>query len=246
MDFEITKREILFSIVIVCIMLLFGFIIAGNINDSVMDKNQEYNTALQIDNDADLFKYGMKTNIGNAFVYGDLKAVDTVTYPEIEGKYSYVEKVKERYTMHTRTVTYTDSKGRTQTKIETYWSWDKVGSESKHSKKITFLGVEFDYGIIDFPGASHIDTIKESSNIRYKYYGAPTKSIGTLYAKLDNNTISDVCFRHNQKIEETLDSFTSGWELILFWIVWVVLIVGSVIGFYYIDNRWLEDKKQYY
>lgn len=240
MDFKITKREVLVSIAIICVMLLFGFIIAGNINDNIMDKNQEYNTALQIDNDSDLFKYGMKTNIGNAFVYGDLKTVDTVTYPEIEGQYSYVEKIKERYTMHTRTVT-TVVNGKTQTRVETYWSWDKVDSESKHCKKITFLGVEFDYGMIDFPGASHVDTIKESSNIRYKYYGAPTKSIGTLYAQLDNNTINNVRFSHNQSIEETLDIFTSGWELVLFWIVWAILIIGSVIGFYYIDNRWLED-----
>jgi hypothetical protein len=205
-----------------------------------MAKNQEYNTALQIDNDPELFKYGMKTNIGNAFVYGDLKAVDTVTYPEIKGQYSYVEKVKEKYTMHTRTVT-TVVNGKTKTRTETYWTWDRVSSESKHCKKITFLGVEFDYGMIDFPGASHIDTIKESSKIRYKYYGAPTNSIGTLYAKLDNNTINDVRFRHDQNIEETLDIFTSGWELVLFWVAWVILIIGLVIGFYYIDNRWLED-----
>lgn len=49
----------------------------------------------------------MRTNAGNAFVYGDLKAVDTVTYPEIGGEYIYIEKVKERYTMHTRQVAHT-------------------------------------------------------------------------------------------------------------------------------------------
>lgn len=41
-----------------------------------------------------MFQYGMDTNVGNAFVYGDLKAVDTVTYPEIGGEYMYVEKLK--------------------------------------------------------------------------------------------------------------------------------------------------------
>ena len=30
----------------------------------------------------------MKTNIGNAFVYGELKAIDTVSYDEIEGDFS--------------------------------------------------------------------------------------------------------------------------------------------------------------
>ena len=60
-------------------MLIFGVIIHGNINESLMLKYQEYDTALQIDNDSELFAYGMRTNVGNAFVYGDLKAIDTVT-----------------------------------------------------------------------------------------------------------------------------------------------------------------------
>jgi hypothetical protein len=117
---------------------------------------QKYNAALQIDNDSDLFIYGMKTNVGNAFVYGDLKAVDYVTYPEIGGQYSYVEKVKERYTRHTRTVTKTktvNGKQQTYTETEEYWTWDVVDRESKSSTKITFLDVEFDYGTINFPSS---------------------------------------------------------------------------------------------
>ena len=96
-DMTITKREVLVSIVIVCVMILFGVIIADGINDTVMERQQEFNTAVKIDNDKDLFEYGMKTNVGNAFVYGELKAVDTVTFDEIGGEYSYVEKIKEKY-----------------------------------------------------------------------------------------------------------------------------------------------------
>ena len=59
----------------------------------------------------------MRTDIGNAFVYGELKAVDTVSYDEIEGDFSYIKKVKEKYTKHTRIVTKTrtNSKGETET-----------------------------------------------------------------------------------------------------------------------------------
>ena len=103
----ITKRETIVSVAIVALMLVFGFMIHGAINDSLMLKYQKYNTALQITEDADMFEYAMKTNIGNSFVYGNLVCVDSVTYPEIGGEYSYVEKVKERYTKHTRVVTYT-------------------------------------------------------------------------------------------------------------------------------------------
>ena len=238
----ITKREILVSIAIICIMLLFGVLISAAISNSLMDKYQEYNTALQIESDKDLFEYGMRTNIGNAFVYGDLKAVDTVTYPEIGGAYSYVEKVKEKYTRHTRTVTTTVN-GKTQTRVETYWTWDRVDSWDKHSEKITFLDVEFDYGIIPFPTDSYITTIKESSHIRYKYYGTPTECEGTLYAKLGDDTIENVHFYHNTTIEETIDLLESNWQLVLFWIVWILLTGGLVVGFYYIENEWLEDEE---
>lgn len=243
MNIKITKREVLFSIVIICVMLLFGILISDKINDSLMDKYQEYNTALKIESDSDLFQYGMKTNVGNAFVYGDLKTVDTVTYPEISGEYSYVEKVKERYTRHTRTVTKTrtvNGKSQTYTTTEVYWTWDEIDSWEQHSQKITFLGVEFDYGTIKFPSSSHIDTIKESSTIRYVYYGAPAKATGTLYAQLNNNTINNTIFYNDQTVDETIDALESNFELILFWVIWIVLICGCVVGFYYIDNKWLE------
>ena len=92
-DFTITKREILASISIIAIMLLIGFLISGKIQESQLDKNEKYNKALKIE-DSEMFVYGMRTNIGNAFIYGELKAVDTVTYPEIGGEYMYVKKLK--------------------------------------------------------------------------------------------------------------------------------------------------------
>ena len=114
-NFEITKREILVSVSIVAIMLLIGVLIAGKISDYQLDKNEKYNKAIKIESQ-ELFEYGMRTNAGNAFVYGDLKAVDTVTYPEIGGEYIYIEKVKERYTMHTRQVAHTTTmNGKTHT-----------------------------------------------------------------------------------------------------------------------------------
>lgn len=87
---EITKREIIEGIVIIAIMLTIGFIISGKISDRQNDKNAEYQKAVQID-DTELFQYGMATNAGNAFVYGYLTAVDTITYEEIGGEYIYQE-----------------------------------------------------------------------------------------------------------------------------------------------------------
>lgn len=242
-DIQITKREVLVSVIIIAIMLLLGIVIHGSINDKLMLEHQKYNTALQIENDPDLFAYGMKTNIGNAFVYGDLKAVDTVTYPEIGGEYIYVEKVKEKYTRHTRTVTTTVN-GKTQTRIETYWTWDRVGSEDKKCKEISFCGVVFDSNKINLPSSSYIKTIKESSHVRYKYYGTKTEFTGTIFAELKDNTIPDnTGFYNNNTIEDVMKTFKSNWQLVVFWIFWVLLTGGCVVGFYYIDNNWLEDEE---
>lgn len=90
-DFEITKREILASISIIAMMLLIGFVISGRISNYILDRNEKYNKAIKIES-SDLFEYGMRTNVGYAFVYGDLKAVDTVSYPEIDGEYMYIKK----------------------------------------------------------------------------------------------------------------------------------------------------------
>lgn len=241
---EITKREIIASIAIVAIMFVIGFFISDKITDYENDKNAEYQKAIHIE-DSELFQYGMDTSTGNAFVYGDLEAVDTVTYPEIGGEYIYVEKVEEHYNMHTRQVAHTRTvNGKTQTyyTTEIYYSWDYAGSEEQRAKEIKFCGIVLPSNKIDLPNTYHIDTIKESSHVRYKYYGVATKHTGTLYTKLSDGTISDNSkFFEDYTIDEALDSCTSGIANIIFWIVWVILIGGCVAGFYYLDNWWLED-----
>lgn len=235
---EITKREIIVSISIVVVMLVIGLLISGKISENQADQNEIYNKAIKIKS-ADMFEYGMRTNVGNAFVYGDLKAVDTVTFPEIGGKYMRVEKVKEKYTMHTRVVTSTVN-GRTVTRTETYWTWDFAGKEVLESKKVSFLGVEFNSNRIDIPGAGYIKTIKESSHVRYKYYGTEIKHTGTIFTELKNNTITKGSNFYKRDINETIELLETGiGGLILFWVGWIVLIVLVVGAFYYIDNRWL-------
>ena len=233
---EITKREVILSIAIVAIMLILGFFISDNIAARQDEKNAEFQKAIQID-DTELFKYGIKTNVGNAFVYGKLSAVDTVTYKEIGGEYLYIEKVEEHYNRHTRT--YTDSDGHTRTKV--YYSWDYHDSWSKHSKKIKFCNVEFDYNKINTPSDYYIDTIYQSPRVRYEYYGVDKEHKGTIYTTLKDKTISDNSkFYVDTNIEEALERSTSGAGVVIFWMLWLVLTIAAVGGFYYIDNRWLE------
>lgn len=238
-EFEITRREVIASISIIAIMLLIGVLISSKISDWQINQNDKYNKAVKIES-TDLFQYGMETNIGNAFVYGKLKAVDTVTYPEIGGKYIYVKKVKEKYTMHTRRVSHGSGKHKYCT-TETYWTWDYVGKESKKAKKINFCGIDFKSNKIVLPDDEYIDTVKESSRIRYKYYGVGTKYKGTIFTLLKDKTISDKSvFYNNRDISETVEHLESDMPLILFRIGWILLTGLAVFGFYYLDNDWLE------
>ena len=244
-DLEITCREIIASISIVAIMLFVGVLIFGRMSEWQSEQNEIYNKAVKIES-KDLFQYGMNTNVGNAFVYGVLKAVDTVTYPEIQGQYMYLQKVKEKYTMHTRTVTKTrivNGKSQTYTTTETYWTWDRVGSEELWCEEIMFCGILFGSNKINFPPESHIGTIRESANIRYKYYGVGTEHTGTIFTELKNKTISDNSdFYNGKNIEETMEVLEMSDTVLKigFWICWIGLTTACVIGFYYLDNEWLE------
>lgn len=242
-DFEITKREVLVSISIIAILLMIGVWISGGITEARLDADEMYNKAVKIDT-VDLFEYGMRTNVGNAFVYGDLKAVDTVTFPEIGGEYMYVKKITERYTRHTRTVTKTktvNGETKTYTETEVYWTWDEIDRETHKCDEIAFLGVTFDSNKIDIPAESYIGRIKESSKIRYEYYGTGTEHVGTIFTDLRDGTITDgTNFYKDKTIDETVERLKAVDWTVGFWIMWIFVIGGCVYGFFYIDNRWLE------
>ena len=186
----------------------------------------------------------MRTNIGNAFVAGTLKAVDPISLPEIGGEYSYIRKVKEEYTMHEMVVTDYDEDGEViGNHIETYYTWDEVGHEDHACSKITFLDNEFDYGTIPFPAREYLTTIKESNKVRYLYYVCETEYSGTIYAKLADETISDAKFIDEKGVNEAFEYMCSSSIVItiVFWILWVIMIGAAVYGFCYLDNRWIED-----
>lgn len=252
-EFTITVREILASISIIAVMLLIGVLISGKISEHQINQNKIYNQAVKIENNSELFQYGMDTNIGNAFVYGDLKAVDTVSFPEIEGEYLYVEKVEQWYERHEEYVTKKDSNGKEYKELEVWYEWETKDRESQHSKELAFCNIVFPYDKINTNSLNQnlIDIIKadrtfswysgEFVKVRYKYYGIDTKFTGTIFTDLRDKTISEnTKFYNNMTIQETVDHLESSGAIIIFWIVWIILTGICVFGFYYIDNTWLE------
>lgn len=246
-DIEITSREIIVSIAIIAAFLIGGFLISGRIQDRIDDANMKYNTAVKIDcsDSNELFVYGMRTNIGNTFVYGKLIAVDPVSYPDIDGEYMEVKKTKEKYTRHTRQVAHTRTvNGRRQTyyTTEVYYSWDYAGSESKKCAKVRFCDVEFSSDRIDLPPLEHIDT-QTFGNIRYVYEGSKTEYLGTLFSNLREDTISEGSdFLANMTIDKAVEHYkqTGAIKQAVFWFVWIIICGACLCGFYSLENRWLE------
>jgi len=234
---EITKREIIASISIMSIMFVIGIFMAGLFNQKQMDQLEIYNTSVKIES-SDLFRYSLDTNIGHAFVYGNLEAVDTVTYPEIGNKYMYIKKVKERYTMHTRRV----KRGKHYF-TEHYWTWDNVGSESLNSSKIKFSNTTFDFKKIKIPSAKYLTTIHETTHVRYKYYVCETKYTGTIFTKIDKHTIeNNTSFYNKLNIAEAIEHTSKMCKIgvFIFWTIWIIITFAMVFSFYYFENKWLE------
>lgn len=240
---EIKKREIIASVVIVALMLIIGFAISEKIRQHLLEEYQVYDTAAKVD-DKELFEYGMKTNVGYAFVYGKLKTLDPVSYPEVSGKYSYIEKEEQEYRKHYKYVEeeYKDSnrKKHTRKKKKEYWTWDTMNTESKTATKISFLNVEFAYEKIPFPSSHEIETVDSGYHKRNVYYATEPDFQGTLFTSLKKNTINNTKFYPNQTISETIEDLERGTEIIIFWILWILLIIVLVIAFYYLENKWLD------
>lgn len=238
---EITNRELIASVIILAIMFIIGLFIGDFINNDHLDSVAKYNKALKI-KDEDTFKYAMKTNIGNAFIEGDFITLDPVSEDRIDGEYTHITVEKEEYTKHKREVTYKDSKGKTKTKTEIYYTWDYVSTKRYTATKISFLNVTFDLGKFSIPSKEYLTTKYQGSDIRYKYYVVPKTFHGTIFSYLSDNTIQGNSLTiYPSSIESTLDFLTSNTLIYFFWIIWTVLSLFVAYYFCVQENDWLNS-----
>ncbi len=248
---EITKREIIASIAIIAVSMTIGSVLYGKITDLQNDMNAEYRKAVHI-TDPELFRYGMETNVGDAFVYGELQAVDTVAFEGVDGGYLYIKRVEEWYERHEREIEVEDDDGDKHKEVKVHYEWDTKDVETRHAEAIRFCEVDFPYGKIRLPSARYIDTIygdkeysirsREYVRTRAVYYGVEPGHAGTLYARLSDGTIPDgSSFFDGYTIDQALRACTSDTGGVAFWVGWIALTGLSVYEFCYLDNRWLED-----
>lgn len=243
---EVTKREILFSTIILAIMIGIGVWISNPIISSLTQNALETVSAVKI-TDAEKFGYIKRTNAGKFYAEGPLVANDTIRLPELRRGYSYVEKVKEVYTMHTETYTTTDDKGHTQVHTRTYWSWDAKKKEKFETKTYTFLGGRFTKADIKYNVVKDKDTIIYEpkklfhDEVRHVYYTTPITVNGILVGTADGKSYKNMCFKRGGHIVKEVERAENEISTVpvVFWIMWIILTGGLIALFYAAENHWL-------
>ena len=219
------------------------------------ERKQIVKTAVKV-KDNEMFNYSLESRQGNIVASGKVKAAKPVKFEEMNKSFMYVKKVKEKYVMKTRTVTYTDKDGKTHTKTETYWEWDEIDSVSKRSENIVLLGKKYPSKNFELVSARSIDA-KEvldsgdfeyeynylASNLRVSYQIVPSEYQTTFVAKsgdkglesIDKNKIflSDKNFA-NFMAKELTDSKLDQFLFVLFLVLVPTALVG---GYFYISNE---------
>ena len=250
MNFTVTWREILFSVIIIAVFFGIGVWISGPISGSAKEKALEVTSAIKVE-DAEKFGYIKRTNAGKFLAEGELIANDTIRIPDIPGIYSRIEKVKEEYRSHVETYVTTDGKGHTTTHTRVVHSWDVVGRTEYVSETYTFLGQRFDGKEIDYHPHVEKDTVIYDrklfgNDVRFVYYVAPVTVNGMMRGVADNKGYSETKFLRDATIKHTVERAEKKARNIpiAFWVCWWIMTLTSVFLFVYCENDWLEDKKK--
>lgn len=248
---DITVRELIFTPIIIGVMLIIGFIIAGKIDDKIQSDNLKYNSAPHVETVKD-FKDRLATDKRFIFSSGKLETVSPVGFSDIyknlhkcpdsyklpEGSFLYVEIEREHYTKHTRTVT--DGKGHSCE--ETYYTWDHEETVKKWATKVRFNDVIFSTDKFNFHVYEKTISSEKRGNDRWYFKSIEPVFNGIIFTEVSNGDISNGTdfYVGYDSIDSLIEWLTDGSGLIVFWIIYSILIVTAVVGFWYIDNRWLE------
>jgi len=243
-----TRRECVFSVLIVGVLIALGCLVHSKISSAISDHNTKIQQAVRFSDDA-MFSHCLETSPGDAFCEGDLDAIDVVTDEKghIGGEFWTIVREYQEYRMHTRTVHYTTGTGKhkqTHTRTEYYWTWDTIDTHRKSCSFIRFCNVKFPKRKINFKyWPDYNSTISLGHNKRYVYRTIPKHHHGTVFTTFENKTIKDNSpfysgMNPEQVAEYKMASMVWIW---MFWVVATIVIASAVIGFAMLNNRWLED-----
>lgn len=239
---EIKPREIAFSVAIVFAMLALGFLLGSKISDHITETNEEFTTATQITDDQQ-FQYALDTDFGNVIAYGKLVAEQPVSADDLDEKYAILTKITERYTRHTREVTYTDSKGHTHSRTEVYWTWDEIDRKKDSTETYMFMGASFPADKFSVAAHQQGDTIYDSRLVRHYYEAVDANMVGSIHTQIKDHMIADNNRFYTDAEPQAVVNLAirqGNIAIILFGVLWIALTGGAVYGFCALENRWLD------
>jgi hypothetical protein len=220
----------------IIVFIGIGFLISMKITGSQMKKNKEYDKAVKITS-KEMLQEAINNKVENAFIYGDLKAIDTLTCEPLQGEFLFIKLTEQEYVekIYTKTVN-----GKTKRRGK----WKVLNTESDHSDKIMLLGVEFNTSNFRLPvGSGELIHSEGNRQQGYKieYHGCKANCTGTIYVNLqDNASTGDVSFFYNQTIDQTIKYLESDVMVKVFWVFWGILTLICVGGFCWIGNKCMQ------
>ena len=239
----ITKREVVFSILIIGVLSAVGFYAASSIEKSVIDKQLAYRQAVQIA-DTNEFAHAMKTDVGFALVEGDLHTPKPVSMAKCDGTWLRIVASYQEYRMHTQHYTTTDSKGHVHHHTRHYWSWDTYDVKKAHADEVNFCGSTFMFEEFDYKDVkdAHHQVVDNGFHKRIVFNCLPKDFHATISSRLYDNSIHDKpVLLEGMDLAEAYEYYTTSHAVAIFWCCWVVFMILVCLVFYRFENEWLED-----
>lgn len=241
MTFQQGLKVIVAPVCIIALFLLIGFKIRDWSEESRLDRNNMYETAIPTQS-KDSYDYVLKTQQGIFYTEAEVEAKNPVSLPEISGEYTSLYVVEEHYVMKTRVVTETDKDGNITTKIETYWEWEVYRRDTYNTDILIVHGNEYPYNKFKGIDEDRITRLKPRSHVRVTYYGSPVKDTYMFIAKATEAGLQTTYgkdtgiylekAKYDTYVEDHVSSGVFGkWA---FWIFWVTLIGATVYGYFYL------------
>ena len=243
-NWELTLRELIFSFFLLGVLFTIGFFLSGIFEKAAEDKVLKYRQAAQITSPSE-FRHAMDTDVGITFVSGEFEALDPVEHSKLPGKHFLIVADYEKYTMHTRVEHYTDSKGRSHSRIRHYWTWDSYKVEREKSPVVRFCGQNFPVETFSYGAARrNRKTVDNGYNKRISFSYIPVKFDASIVGDLSQKNVNGKPeIYRDVSMEALYKDMTTTHATVWFWSIYSPVAVLLLVLFVVAENRWLEDKE---
>lgn len=140
-------------LVVVLGLIVIGMMaigIKGHMDSNGYKNQVNYTTAVQSTKQDD-FNYIVDSQQGRVLANGDFKAKGSpAKFDEMNKGYTFVNRSKEHYTMHTREVCTSDSDGNEHCHTETYYTWDEVSSDQAEVNQLILFNRDYPTSLFNF------------------------------------------------------------------------------------------------